>query len=82
MRRDEIGNMRVSEGTSDPANTIHKPYWWVNIGADGGILLSMSVRLKFSFSGPPPQSQFMHDCYLQGIITILRAPVHRFLNNV
>ena len=73
-------NMRASEGTSDTANTIYKPYWWLSIGADGGVLLSMSVRFKFSLSGPPPQAQCMHDCPPQGIITILRASGLGFLN--
>ena len=72
--------MRASEGTSDPANTIYKPYWLLNIGADGGVLLSMCVRLKCSLSGPPPQAQIMHDCQPQGIITILRAPIYKLLN--
>ena len=63
-------NIRVNEGTSDPADTIYKPYWWLNIGADGGVLLSMYVRLKCSFSGPPLQAQCMH----------VRTPDYKFLN--
>ena len=55
--------------------------WWINMGADCGVLHPMSVRLKCSFSGPLPQSSSMHDCHPQGIVTILRAPVYRFLNN-
>ena len=51
--------------------------WWINMGADGSVLHPMSVRLKFSFSGPRPQSSSMHDCHPQGIITIL---IDRFRN--
>ena len=54
--------------------------WWINMGADCGVLHPMFVRLKCSFSGPLPQSSSMHDCQSHGVITILRAQAYRFLN--
>ena len=54
--------------------------WWIQMGADGGVLHPTSARLRFLFSGPQPQLQFMHDCHPQGIITKSRAPNYIFLN--